>query len=459
MAWTSGTASSYIDLLDRFATFATSDASLVASGQNWTVLRNTWDGNVSTFTGRIAFGTSTNGVTVLDSLPAAFGSRTTYMSGFIEGVLTIPSDGSYTIGIDGDDCIDLLLDGNLVAGWYGSHGAAGYYSRNQILNLTAGTYKFRVRFVQSSGDVTLSLGWKKPGDTSYEPIPGASLSDMQLSWNVYASTVPTSTSAMDALFGGKYYVMKAPGMSGTDEIFVSIAPYGNVTNDIYNWSIRGAVGYSSEGGSAGQPYSSGAKYLYLWNDPIPYWFIVNGNRAIVIAKVSNIYQTAYFGKYLSYFLPTQYPYPVLIAATCSDAGGRWSSANYNYSSILNPGQWGSCMYYIDGTWKEVCNRYEQNGSAEGYTSQVNVWPTTTLTPNSSLGNSLTWTDGGYTLLPLILNMESNVRNVLGEVDGIFWVSGHQNGSENIINVGGQDYIVVQDVYKTNRSDYMAVRLL
>lgn len=458
MAWTSGTATNYLDLLDRFVNFATTEATLVASGQNWSVLRNTWNDNVSTYTGRIAWGTTTNGVTVLDAMPAAFGGRTTYMVGFIEGTLTVPTTGDYTFGIDGDECLDFLLDGNLVAAWYGSHAVSGSYSRTQVLTLTAGTYKFRIRFLQGSGDVALSLGWKKPLDSSIEAIPAGSLSDMQLVWYPYGSTVPTNTAGMDALFGNKHYVLKAPGMSGTDEIFVAITPFANVTGDYYNWEIRGAVGYDANANSSAQPYTSGAKYIYLWNDPIPYWFIVNGNRAIVVAKISNVYHTAYFGKYLSYFLPTQYPYPVLIAGSGSSGGGRWSSANYNYSSILNPGQWGSCMYYVDGTWKEVCNRYEQNGSALAYTDQVNVWPTGVL-PNNVLGNSLTWTDGGYTLLPLILNMEKPVKNVLGEVDGIFWVSGHQNASENVINVGGQDYLVVQDIHKTNRADYMAVRLL
>lgn len=453
MAWVTGTATNYIDLLSKLESFLTTNATLVGLGQNWTTLRYSYGVAPSTFTGRIAFGSSL-GATILDAPPAELPA--TNYNGMITGEFTAPLNGSYDFGIDGDDCVDLIIDGNLVAGWYGAHTQANNFSHFETIALTAGVHTFAVRFTQGSGGRAVSLGWRKPGDGSIDVIPGASLSNMTLTWATYGGATPTTTGGMDSLFSQKHLLMKAPGLSGTDEIFVGIQPFENVTGDRYNWRLQSSLGYNAANDWAGQPYKSGIPIIYLWNDPITYWFIANGNRVIMIAKVDTIYQIMYLGKFLPYFLPTQYPYPVICCGTHSSETSRWSDYNYDFSSILNPGS-GCQMFYVDGTWKPIQNRYAQSGWYSWQNGYINVWPTGSN--NNFLDNSLAWPDGGYTLLPLILEMDSGgVKNVLGEVDGILWVSGHQNSSENVIDVGGQNYLVVQDVWKTGRREYMAVRL-
>jgi hypothetical protein len=455
MAYTSGTASNYVDLLARLESFLTTNPSLIAAGQAWTTLRYAYGVTPSTFTGRIAFSSSTNGTNFLDAPPSVLPA--TYYRARILGEITVPETGNYVFGVDGDDCIDLLIDGNLAAGWYGSHAQEGGFSHNETIALTAGVHTFAVRFTQGTGGRAASIGWRKPGDASITVIPAASLSNMTLSWSEYVSAAPTTTGGMDSLFNQKQLLMKAPGLSGTEEIFVGIVPYESVTSDYYNWAIMASLGHNASADYGGQPYKSGDMRIYLWNDPIPYWFVANGNRVIMIARVDSTYQIMYLGKFLPYMLPNQYPYPVLVCGTHNSAGSRYSSVNYDFSSILHPGA-GCQMYYVDGTWKTVKNRYEQSGYSQ-WTEGVNVWPTAQLSGSMNiLDGALSWPDGGYTLLPLILEMNTPVSNVLGEVDGIMWVSGHQNASENIINVGGQDYLVVQDVWKQNRRDYMAVRL-
>lgn len=463
MAWTTGIATNYLDLLDKLETFLTSNAALVAAGQNWTTLRYSDGVDPSTYTGRIAFGSVQNGVTSLDVTPSVLPS--TYFKARISGTLNAPEAGTYTVAIDGDDCIDLIIDGNLVASWYGSHTAEGGYSHNQQIVLTQGAHTFQVRTVQGAGTNLTSFGWKLPSGSTIEPVAAGYLSNMTLTWAAYGGAAPTSTALMDALFGQKQLIIKAPGLSGTDQIFIGIKPYSNVTGDYYNWSMTSFLGYSATDDVSTQPYSSPKSQLYLWNDQIKYWFIANGNRVIIVTKVSSVYQIGYIGKFLPYCLPTQYPYPVLVSGTHTSTTGRYSNADFDYSSILCPGA-GTYFYYIDGTWKKIRNYFHLNGSrssdssASGLDStNAQMWPTSPRDQTSDvLANTLAWTDGGYTLLPLVIDMQNPVFNVLGEVDGIMWVSGHQNASENIINVGGQDYLVVQNVWITSRADYMAVRL-
>ena len=452
MAWATGTATNYLDLLSKLETFLTSNSTLVGLGQNWTTQRYSAGVAPTTFTGRIAFGSPTNANTFLDAQPGVLPA--TYYKAKIFGTLTAPLTGDYTFGIDADDCVDLLIDGNLVAGWYGSHAGADAFTHNETVNLTSGTHTFEIRFLQSSGNYGVSLGWQKPGDGSIAIIPAGSLSSMQLQWSAYAGSMPNNTSEMDGLWAEKELVIKAPGLSGTENIYVGIQPYKNVTGDYYNWKVMGAVGYAPTLDFDNQPYKSTNAIIYLWNDPMTYWFIANGNRCIVVAKVDTIYQIMYLGKFLPYFLPTQYPYPVLACGTHTSTTSRWSAYNHDFSSIFSPGA-GCFMYYIDGTWKQVRNRYNNGGWYNWDDGQVNVWPTSSN--NNFRGNSLAWPDGGYTLLPLVLESGAP-NNVLGEIDGIYWVSGHQNSSENVITVSGQNYLVVQDVWKTARDEYMAIKL-
>lgn len=255
--------------------------------------------------------------------------------------------------------------------------------------------------------------------------------------------------------GTSQVVLKGPGLSGSEEIYVGIYRAQNTTNDTYNWGIGGAVGWSP---TTGYAYHSGWRYMYLWQHSIPYWFIANGQRIIVIAKISTTYHAMYAGKFFPYATPAQYPYPIYIGAEDQVETDRWSKDNEDIGTFQSPRR-GSRLFYTDSTWKTVMNYYESSGSAAANTD-VNVWPTgQPANSNTQItGSVTTFPDGGYALLPLILHMSLPAINVLGELDGVFWVTGQQNAAENIITVGADNYLVVQDIYRTARNDYFAVRL-
>jgi type IV pilus assembly protein PilY1 len=78
----------------------------------------------------------------------------------IEGNITVPSDGTYRFGIDGDDAVDLTI-GGFQLGWYGGHGsdrsAAGLLSHSNTVYLTAGTHAFTFRHQEGAGDDSWGL--------------------------------------------------------------------------------------------------------------------------------------------------------------------------------------------------------------------------------------------------------------------------------------------------------------
>lgn len=88
------------------------------------------------------------------------------------GDIYIPETGVYTFGIDSDDASDLRIDGEFVVGWYGGHGVANNFKDHSTdIRLEKGWHDFEARMEEISGGDQLAVGWKKPGDTSFNVIP------------------------------------------------------------------------------------------------------------------------------------------------------------------------------------------------------------------------------------------------------------------------------------------------
>lgn len=86
----------------------------------------------------------------------------------------IPKEtGVYTFTIEGDDAVDLIMNGTVVAHHYGPHGTASLGSHTGTITLTAGVpVTFQVRQQERGGGEGLRLFWKRPtqlgGSTWYQ---------------------------------------------------------------------------------------------------------------------------------------------------------------------------------------------------------------------------------------------------------------------------------------------------
>jgi type IV pilus assembly protein PilY1 len=104
-----------------------------------------------------------------------FGSNDNYLTIF-QGTLVIPSgeSGNYTFAVDGDDAVDVIIDGTVIAGWYGAHGSnnsdSSLASHSGNINLSVGNHTIVFRHQDKAGVDSYYLYWKKT-------IPASTMTD------------------------------------------------------------------------------------------------------------------------------------------------------------------------------------------------------------------------------------------------------------------------------------------
>lgn len=261
--------------------------------------------------------------------------------------------------------------------------------------------------------------------------------------------------------------LRGPGLSGTENIYAGLQLYADAPSDTYGLEMRGAQGFIAANSFSNQPGTSPTTFSSSWNTTMPYWIAANGQRVIAVWKVSTTYHALHFGKILPYSTPSEYGYPVYIAGE-SSAIRRWSYQNFGYRHFTDPGNdVHAYLCYPDGGWQSFANYFQSSGSESSVISSYGgrgVWPymgAEELTGGSTTDNYTRALreniDGSYTLLPLILHGDTPSRAMWGEIDGAFYVSGANNAAENVITISGQNYIVFQNIYRSSRHHYWALK--
>ena len=240
-------------------------------------------------------------------------------------------------------------------------------------------------------------------------------------------------------------IYKAPGLSGTEEIYVGVVANRSVSSDIYNLRINGFTGYVSGNAWDSQPGKiSTSIQIPAWNAAIPYKFVANGQRCIILIKINNIWVPGHIGKYLPYATPSQYPYPLYIGGMYS--GSRIRYDNTSQISFFKGANTSGAMRFVDGNW-----RNPQLLPETGIFTLRNTKSTST--------NDEVTEPGYYGLHPLILseNTTGYVNNY-GELDGIYYISGFSNAIENIVTISGIDYFIISDFGRLGLKDFIAIKL-
>ena len=74
--------------------------------------------------------------------------------------------GTYSFGVDGDDGVDIVIDGTVITSFYGPHGYGGY--RYGTVSLVAGkSYTFMVRMQNVGGGWGVYAVWKRPSQSTW----------------------------------------------------------------------------------------------------------------------------------------------------------------------------------------------------------------------------------------------------------------------------------------------------
>jgi type IV pilus assembly protein PilY1 len=91
-----------------------------------------------------------------------YGSNDDYLTLF-HGQLAVPSAGTYTFAVDGDDAVEVLIDGSVVASWYGGHGSCNCQTYSGSVSLAAGNHTIVFRHMERDGGDNYYLWWQVGG--------------------------------------------------------------------------------------------------------------------------------------------------------------------------------------------------------------------------------------------------------------------------------------------------------
>lgn len=175
---------------DDCATGANSRSSCTNTGGNYDSYPNNhqdYDALVAQFANASHL-TSTGSISTINK-----GSNTgDYYLTVITGTLVVATAGTYEVAVDGDDAVEVIIDGQVVAGRYGGHGKCSCQDHKGSITLSSGNHTLVFRHQEKDGQDNYYLYWKGPDSSNaWQIVPASSFSG--LTQNVYNVTIPAST--------------------------------------------------------------------------------------------------------------------------------------------------------------------------------------------------------------------------------------------------------------------------
>lgn len=254
------------------------------------------------------------------------------------------------------------------------------------------------------------------------------------------------------------FIAHGQGLAGGEEIYVGILLSETPASTLYNWRIRGFTGYSDVDTFANQPGASPAVFASFWQFSIPYWIALNGRRFVIAAQVSTTFHGMYGGFILPFATPAEYPYPLMVGGESTSALAYTSTAT-GFRHFIDPGTSANGQLRdVNGLWKPLID----TGTPS---ARYAVWPwDTTDTARAWLAAMQDLPDGSYPLFPATILRPPDsgstpfTGTVIGEMDGVFAITGFDNSAGTLIDVSGTDYLVVQNIFRTARENHWAMRL-
>lgn len=255
-------------------------------------------------------------------------------------------------------------------------------------------------------------------------------------------------------------VFAGKGLDGQDKIYVPMGLYVDKRYTYYSLVAWTARNYNKTRGVSDQftatGFANATSVISLWHNPIPYWFVANGRRFIIIAKVAHRYMSMYCGFFLPLATDDEYSYPLYI-------GGSHNTAKREYQHQTNQAN--------GSFWKPTFdNQYEWRGSCSVVRPSGEILYLSTsdmivrndrnfigaLYPynwNYKIGKT---EDNEYVLLPIEIMELNPSPQTLGWLDGVMYVSGYENSPERALTIDGKTYICFPSMVRSGYNDYAAI---
>ena len=293
-------------------------------------------------------------------------------------------------------------------------------------------------------------------------------------------------------------ILNSAGLSGTEDIYIGFRTYQNVSGDYYNILTGVFTGYVSANSFDAQPGArlSGSP---CHNNAVTYFITANAQRIAGCFKVGTpVYSHFYAGKMFPYSRPGEFPSPLVCAGMFNGAAAkRFSDTDYAFPYLGRESGWPgsnprpSYLWLRDqaGAWRRLSHFPFYNGAA-GTDNSVgsNALANYNYLAGGDQARALVPAGTNYEPQPIILYTFTEtgsspvVRSgsVFGELDGVFPVSGFNNGVENvlqsggtyvdpaglsvadhvadILTAGGRAFVVLQDVNQTDWRSFIALEM-
>lgn len=264
------------------------------------------------------------------------------------------------------------------------------------------------------------------------------------------------------------FAFRGPGLDGTQQIH-ALGQLGVSSGSGY-WNI----GFSGSRFWTDQeldvtaiPTVSSQHWHCLVNTSIQYWMVANGQRFILMTRVSGVYELSYVGFGLPYETPTNHPHPLMIGAPAVSSSTVYSlSTSGSYRNPWDPGLSGTAVglevMIPSGVFRGVANRSDSGAGTEGSGASATYGKTSPYSTDSTGSQTVAALirdsiDGTRPFLPLSIFLPSDTH-YWGEFDGIAWVSGYGNAAESLTQIGAIDYISFPNVFRSSVNHFAAIAL-
>ena len=194
---------------------------------------------------------------------------------------------------------------------------------------------------------------------------------------------------------------------------------------------------------------------------------------MIFTRFQNICEGGHLGFPLTYALPSQYPYPLLIAGSQSAGGPSaiqsygWQRTDAGHSLFINPGAppkvlqnsntlTTPCRLYTPyNVWKQVCNMVGEGDWVNGGYSMT-MYPYQTeenISYNASFGQQQ---DGKWPMTAVAI-IDREDQATYGEIDGVKHLPGI-HPIESLITYEGDTWVILNNVFREQDNSFFAVRL-
>lgn len=272
-------------------------------------------------------------------------------------------------------------------------------------------------------------------------------------------------------------VLRGPGLSGQDQVYVGMRLYQDVIGDRYFIQTVGMTGVLPNGQSYVDHINATPSYVRTFLDlgTMTYWFVANGRRFVVVIKISTSFEALYAGLFLPYATPLAYPYPLFIGGSAGPISNNgpfnWRSEHTNHSHFVEPNynissnanvESGAWMMSPQADWRRVAvvnaapvGIHPVHTNGDFFYTQTNQ---DSYQANFVRGRMMDAYGGDRMLIPCTLTQHEPTSQTYGILDNVHRCQGVANAAENLITADGVDHMVVQNVYRSDFQDYWTIGL-